>query len=62
MYRKLPEEVRKQARASYQLFRQNPNHPSLHFKCIGQRVPMYSARVGIGQLLLKQFPVLWLKF
>ncbi len=48
MYRKLPEEIRKQAQASYQLFKINPYHPSLHFKCIGQRVPMYSARIGIG--------------
>jgi hypothetical protein len=43
----LPAEAQRQARADYQLFQQNPRHPSLHFKSIGRRDPaIYSARAG----------------
>jgi len=44
----LPTHVRSQARDSYQLFRQNPSHPGLHFKKVHLDPPTYSARVGIG--------------
>ena len=46
-YNKLPSDVKRQARAAYNLFLQNPNHPSLHFKQVGNtNPPIYSARVG----------------
>ena len=45
-YRLLPEHVRRQARASYRLFEQDPRHPSLQFKRVSQRRPVYSARVS----------------
>ena len=38
--------VQKQARASYRLFRNNPYHPSLHFK-MRSSLPIYSARVNL---------------
>ena len=44
----LPAHVRAQARDAYELFRQNPSHPGLHFKKVYPDPPTYSARVGIG--------------
>jgi hypothetical protein len=43
-YRRLPGEVQKLANDCYDLLKQNPRHPSLHFKRIG---PYRSARVGL---------------
>lgn len=42
----LPSEIRAQARESYRLFQQDPNHPSLRFKRVHPNEPIYSARVG----------------
>lgn len=47
-YRRLPERVRQQARRNYRLWRDNLSHPSLDFKLVGKRMPVYSVRVGIG--------------
>ena len=44
----LPTEVREQAVRVYTLWRSDPYHPSLHFKRVSQRQPIYSVRVGIG--------------
>jgi mRNA-degrading endonuclease RelE of RelBE toxin-antitoxin system len=45
----LPQPVQKRAKEAYQLFRTNPNHPSLHFKQIDPEDPsIYSARVGMS--------------
>ena len=46
--RDLPEAVRRQARSAYLLFRDNPRHPSLHFKLVHATLPIYSARVSRG--------------
>lgn len=43
-YEQLPEEVQKLAKANYNLLKNDPWHPSLHFKKVGR---MWSARVGI---------------
>ena len=44
----LPEPVQRQAQDAYQLFRENPFHPSLHFKPISPNDPtIYSVRVGL---------------
>ncbi len=40
----LPEEVQELARKNFGLLKQNPQHPSLHFKQIGE---YWSARVGL---------------
>jgi len=45
-YAALPAEVREQARAAYQLFLADPHHPSLHYKKVHTKEPVYSARVG----------------
>ena len=45
-YRRLPEQVREQAREAYRLFRQNPYHPSLRFKQVHPARPIFSARIS----------------
>ncbi len=44
-YDALPQNVRDQADKCFELLKQDPKHPSLHFKKIGSR---WSARVGRG--------------
>jgi hypothetical protein len=44
----LPPQVQAQARLAYQLFRQDPFHPSLRFKQVHASRPIYSARVGLA--------------
>ena len=46
-YRRLPDHVQRQARESYRFFASNSNHPSLDFKRVSRRRPVYSARVSI---------------
>jgi len=43
-YRDLPEEIQHLSDRCYALLRNDPRHPSLHFKKIGQ---FWSARVGL---------------
>ena len=45
-YRRLPIHVQRQARESYRFFASNTNHPSLDFKRVSQRRPVYSVRVS----------------
>ena len=42
-YRELPEAVRRLADKSFELLKENPHYPSLHFKKIDQ---LWSVRVG----------------
>ena len=49
---KLPQEIKEKARRNYHLWRQNPNHPSLQFKRVHTREPIYAVRVGIGWRVL----------
>jgi mRNA-degrading endonuclease RelE of RelBE toxin-antitoxin system len=42
-YQSLPTDVRKLADKSFALLKENPTHPSLHFKKVGR---FWSARVG----------------
>jgi mRNA-degrading endonuclease RelE of RelBE toxin-antitoxin system len=46
-FSQLPEQVQRQAREAYKLFRQNPHHPSLRFKQIRQTSSIYSVRISI---------------
>lgn len=43
-YEQLPVEVQQLADKNYVLWRQNPSHPSLHFRKVGR---FWSARVGL---------------
>jgi hypothetical protein len=47
-FAELPSHVQRKAREAYRLWQQNPQHPSLQFKQIHTREPIYSVRVGIG--------------
>ena len=44
-YVDLPEEVKRRARRAYQLFEEDPRHPSLRFKRVHSSVPIYSVRI-----------------
>lgn len=46
LYRALPAEVRQQAREAYKTFKENPQHPGLHFKRVHPTKPIYSARIS----------------
>ena len=45
--KQLPPHIQRQARRAYRLFRQNPYHPSLHFKQVHPRRPIYSVRISL---------------
>ena len=45
-YHKLPTDVQRQADAAYDIWLQNPFHPSLHFKRVDDQDPIFSARIG----------------
>lgn len=47
-YQALPEEVKRSARKSFQLWRDSPFHPSLHFKCVNQEERIWSVRLTRG--------------
>ena len=51
-YARLPEHVQRRAREAYRRFRDNPSHPSLHFKPVHANRPIYAARVGLGHRAL----------
>ncbi len=46
LFAQLPSHAQEQAREAYKLFKQNPYHPSLHFKRIDPQEPIYSARIS----------------
>lgn len=61
-YTRLPRRVQRHARKAYQLWKANPDHPSLHFKRVDEEDPIYSARVTedyrvLG--LLEEDTVIW---
>ena len=45
-YRQLTLAQRKQARKAYRFWRDDPYHPSLHFKRVSLSEPLYSVRVS----------------
>ena len=45
----MPESVQDLARKNFELLKENPRHPSLHFKKVGQ---FWSARVGLSHRAL----------
>lgn len=44
-YAQLPEPIQQLADKNYELLKQNPQHPSLHFKQIGR---FWSVRIGLS--------------
>ena len=47
-YRTLDESIKRRARKVFQLWSQNPFHPSLHFKCINREEDVWSVRITLG--------------
>lgn len=45
-YDDLPDLIKELADKNYELLKQNPHHPSLHFKCLGGKKQFWSVRVG----------------
>ena len=45
-YARLPRNVQRRARRAYQMWKENPHHPSLYFKRVDDEEPIYSARVS----------------
>jgi hypothetical protein len=48
----LPASVQEQADKAYALWQEYPYHPSLQFKRVSQKQPIYSARVSINYRVL----------
>ena len=46
LHNSLPKEVRDQAKEAYNLFKKDPYHNSLHFKCVNLKDSVYSVRIG----------------
>lgn len=45
-YNDLPEQIQAQADKAYVLWQENPQHPSLRFKCVDPEASIYSARIS----------------
>lgn len=45
-YNELPQPIKDLADKNYELLKENPFHPSLHFKCLGGKRKLWSVRVG----------------
>jgi len=54
-YEKLDEEIKKRARKAFKLWKDNPFHPSLHFKCINSEEGIWSLRITKGYRALCLF-------
>ena len=46
-YHALPKEVQRLADEQFERLKSDPKHPSLHFKKVGRRKQLWSARVGM---------------
>ena len=46
LFARLPRDVQKQAINTYRIFKANPDHPSLRFKCVNKEKSWYSVRVN----------------
>ena len=54
-YERLSKEVQRRARKAFQLWVQNPFHPSLHFKCVNDEENVWSVRITLGYRALGIF-------
>jgi len=53
LYRRLPRDVRRLSAKSYKVWQQDPFHPFLHFKKVGDE--LWSVRVGAHHRALGRF-------
>jgi len=54
-YASLGEDIKRSARKTYRLWKQNPFHPSLRFKCINREENVWSVRITRGYRALGVF-------
>ena len=54
-YRNLPDEIRETAKKAFEIWKENPFHPSLHFKCVESKTHAWSLRVSLGYRALCVF-------
>lgn len=47
-YKSLNQEVRDTAKKAYRLWKQEPFHPSLHFKCTNREENIWSVRITLS--------------
>lgn len=64
-YAKLDQGTRESARKAYRLWRENPYHPSLRFKCINREESLWAVRItracrAIGSLEGNQVTWFWI--
>jgi mRNA-degrading endonuclease RelE of RelBE toxin-antitoxin system len=62
LHTRLSSDIQRRVQKAYQLWRTNPNHPSLHFKQVDEEEPIYSARVDSNYRvvgLLEEDTMLW---
>lgn len=61
-YAELDDKIQKSARKAYWLWKDNPFHPSLHFKCVNSKEGIGSVRVSKGYRalgILNQDTITW---
>lgn len=62
LYKNLPPDIRIRARRAYALWRENPRHPSLHFKRVSDTDPIYSVRIDANYRavgVMRKDAVIW---
>ena len=47
-YKSLDKSIRERAKKAYNLWLDNPFHPSLHFKCINSEENIWAVRITLG--------------
>ena len=47
-FQQLPQDIQRQAKKAFLLWKQDPKHKSLRFKQVHPSRPIYSVRVGLG--------------
>lgn len=48
LFKRLPQDVRRDAKKSYLLWKADPFHPGLHFKEINEKKRLWSVRASLG--------------
>lgn len=59
MFADLPDPIQEQTRKAYRQFKQDLSYPSLRFKKIHPKLPIYSARINRAVGQLEDDTVIW---
>jgi len=51
-YEALDKSTKKRARKAFELWAENPFHPSLHFKCVNAKEDVWSVRISLDMRVL----------